>query len=172
MKTLHTKRTSVLGVVFLGTLEIMYVSAEIYTLGHLSVFGSVLSIAGLIFCLELVRIDIWVRSTHWVKYGEGKIIIRRVSKLMENGRPVGKWKDREDEFLLEQIELFGLSRLLLKKPLEYHRTVRYTEVFFKLKDGRTVEFVYSLYTSKQVDELFFYIYNETGMKMTEKLNKA
>ncbi len=74
-----------------------------------------------------------------MRYGE--VIIRRVSKELVNGLPSGKWLDREDEFLLEEIEAYGLSMQVLGTFVEYHKSNRgslTTECFFQLKDGRRI----------------------------------
>jgi hypothetical protein len=63
-----------------------------------------------------------IYCTHWIKYGNGKVVIRRVSKERVNGRAVGKWENREDTFLLEEIDTYGLSWQVLGNYVEYHRS--------------------------------------------------
>lgn len=64
---------------------------------------------------------IMLHATHWIRYGQGKLVIRRVSKMWQSGWPpaVGKWQKREDEFLLEDIEVYGDVLLILRRHLEY-----------------------------------------------------
>lgn len=47
--------------------------------------------------------------THWIRYGDGKVTIRRVSKERVNGRPSGKWENREDTFLRYLYESMGIA---------------------------------------------------------------
>ncbi len=106
--------------------------------------------------------------THWIKYGDGKVIIRRVSKELINGLPSGKWLDREDEFLLEEIEAYGLSMQVLGTFVEYHKSNRgslTTECFFQLKDGRRIGYETGYYTRKTEREFFSYILKGTGLEL-------
>ena len=83
--------------------------------------------------------------THWIKYGNGKVVICRFSKECVNGSPKGKWKLREDEFLFEEIDRYGRSEQVLGYDVEYYRNSASRmkmyggfegEAFFQLKNGK------------------------------------
>lgn len=110
-----------------------------------------------------------IYCTHWIMYGNDKIVIRRVSKERVNGRAVGKWKNREDTFLLEEIEAYGLSWPVLGQCVEYHRSSGgslTTEVFFQLKNGKKIGFEMGYYT-KAIDEFIQYIHDKTGIEFQD-----
>ena len=44
-----------------------------------------------------------------ITYGNGRVVIRRYSREIVDGIPVGEGKIREDEFFLEELESYGLS---------------------------------------------------------------
>ena len=110
---------------------------------------------------------------NWIKYGEGKVIIRRVSKDLDYstsmyGRPTGKWKSKEDEILLEEIESYGYTWALLGmgRTVEYHGFSQHQiEYCFLLKGGRKVGFN-MMYYGKETEALFRYIYEATGIEVT------
>ena len=114
-----------------------------------------------------------IYCTHWIMYGNDKIVIRRVCKEWENGRLVGKWKNREDTFMLEEIEAYGLSVPVLGQCVEYHRSsggkLR-LEVFFQLKNGKKIAFEL-LYYTKAIDEFFQYIHDKTGIEFQDGKKK-
>ena len=125
----------------------------------------------LIFLIGLACIKIYL--TNWIKYGEGKVIIRRVSKDLDYstsmyGRPIGKWESKEDEILLEEIESYGYTWALLGmgRTVEYHGSGRYQiEYCFLLKDGKKVGFN-MMYYGMEIDALFRYIYEAPGIEVT------
>lgn len=140
--------------------------------------GEGLIFPGIIIVLMFLFLGRNVYTRHWIKYGNGKIIIHRVSKDMEYsgsmyGRPTGKWKNREDEFLLEELDSYGYSWVLFGKgkTVEFHPAQRggsrsiSREYSFLLKDGKKVGFEAAYYTTKQLEELFHYIYDETGIEV-------
>lgn len=114
-----------------------------------------------------------IYCTHWIMYGNDKIVIRRVCKEWENGRLVGKWKNREDTFMLEEIEAYGLSMPVLGRCVEHHRSsggkLR-MEVFFQLKNGKKIAFEL-LYYTKAIDEFFQYIHDKTGIEFQDGKKK-
>ncbi|MCM1047959.1 MAG: hypothetical protein NC433_06000 [Clostridiales bacterium] len=105
-----------------------------------------------------------------ITYGNGRVTLRRVSKECVNGTgtPVGKWKNREDTFLLDELETYGVSRQVLGYELEYDRARmrdRYNlEIFFQLKDGKKLAYEMSYHTHKQIKEFLNYIHEETGLE--------
>lgn len=111
---------------------------------------------------------IGVYLTHSIRYGDGKAVIRRYSKKRVDGRPVGKWRIREDEFSLEEIDEYGYSirRLGGYGDVEYHLNsgakFGIVEVFFQLKDGKRIGYDGGYYTRKAANEFFNYIFEETG----------
>jgi hypothetical protein len=59
--------------------------------------------------------------------------------LAKNVLMVELWENREDTFLLEEIDAYGLSWQVLGSYVEYHRSSgRFltTECFFRLKNGK------------------------------------
>lgn len=109
-----------------------------------------------------------IYRTHSIRYGNGRVVIRRYSKeRCVNGRPVGTWKIREDEFLLEEIDVYGWSREILGHDVEFH--IPYgghdcTEILFQLKDGKRIGYEAVYYTPKAENEFFCYIFEETGIE--------
>lgn len=62
-----------------------------------------------------------IYNIHWILYGNGKVVIRRVSKKRDSGEIIGGWEDNEDEFLLKDIEAYGSSSDILGHSVERHR---------------------------------------------------
>ena len=127
---------------------------------------------GLILWTSILCINIYRKN--WIKYGEGKVIIRRVSKDLDYStsmydRPTGTWKSKEDEILLEEIESYGYTWALLgmSRTVECHNRFRQYQIeyCFLLKDGRKVGFN-MLYYGKETEALFRYIYEATGIEVT------
>ena len=103
-----------------------------------------------------------------ITYGNGKIIVRHVGKEYVDGVAVGGWKIKEDEFLLEELEAYGMSWDILGHSVEEHPGTMVnaaSEAFFRLKDGRTIGYVSIDYTRWQANELFRYIQEETGLEV-------
>lgn len=104
---------------------------------------------------------------HLIQYGDGKLIIRRRSKLCKrNGTPMGNYEVREDVLLLEEIERYGwsdpvLGRRIERTPYEYKICL---EFFIKLKSGRYIGFLPTIYTKKQIAELNRYLLEEAGIE--------
>lgn len=170
MKTLHANGPLVGGTLMLGLVELLLIWLDICT----PQFGS--SMVFLICFIPVVFWAIKIRSTHWIRYGEGKLVIRRVSKMWQSGWPpaVGKWQNREDEFLLEDIESWGDAEQFLGRgrhleypPGGYDKYGFMREILFRLKNGRKVTFMTSHFTKKQVEELFRYLRDEGKIEMTK-----
>ena len=128
----------------------------------------------MIVCLLIPRYRV-----NCIWYGNGKIIIKRELKNIVNGRLVGKWEVKEDEFLLEEIEIYGLSEQVLHHHVEYHRSnivVHCVELsrecFFQLKDGRMISYESLYYTRKEELKLIRYVHDEAGIEFQGKLRKA
>ena len=173
MKTLHAKN-ALLAYMLFGVAQFLAVlpfSIMMFWEGDIDE-GVCLLVGSLVLIPLPVVVGIKIYRTHWIKYGDGKVTIRRVSKKRVNGRPVGKWENREDTFLLEEIESFGLSWLVLGHLLEYHdgRKIE-TEYFFKLKSGKMIGFEIGYYTRNQDKEFRRYIYENTGIKFQEPKKK-
>lgn len=129
--------------------------------------GIFFCLASLLFVLPGAFGGIRIYCTHWIQYGNGKVVIKRVSKERVNGRPVGKWKNREDTFFVEEIDAYGLSWQILGRYVEYHRSSggsHTTECFFQLKNGKKIGFEMVYYTRKEMDKFLKYIFDETGME--------
>lgn len=111
-----------------------------------------------------------IYCTHWIKYGNGKVIIKRVRKELVNGRPEGKWKKEEEEFLLEDLVSCGMSLPVLGEYVEFNPIMRggiSKECFFQLKNGKRLGCEIEYYTSEDLEGLFRFIYEETGVKLQE-----
>lgn len=108
-----------------------------------------------------------IQYMHWIKYGDEKVIVRRVSKICVDGRPTGKWKSREDSFGLEEIEAYGLSKQILGHYVECHRCTSYRwpaeECFFQLKNGKVIGCEIGFYPRRARNEFFQYLYEKTGI---------
>ena len=78
----------------------------------------IFSIISLIWGVYMV-IDDYYSSC--IQYGNGRIIIKRRNKKIVNSRPVGKWEVKEDEFLLEEIEIYALA----SQSFGFHRYVEF-----------------------------------------------
>lgn len=107
-----------------------------------------------------------IYCTHWMKYGDGKVVIKRLRKELINGRPTGRWKSGEEEFLLKDLESCGVSLPVLGEYVEYHPIMSYgvsKECFFQLKNGKMQGNEMRYYLPEEMDELFRYIYEETGI---------
>lgn len=111
----------------------------------------------------------------WIQYGDGKIVVRRYSTEEVNGRPVGKRRYREDEFLLEDIKMYGDSMSILGKFVDYYAANTISgsyEYFFKLKNGKYIGFLGTNYMQEQMLELNRYIKDETGIEFKGILRKS
>lgn len=175
MKTLHANNSLIISLYIWIIIESIFIILELcvgFSSETLYMIG-----LGIVIFIPLLIWGIYIRSTHQIQYGEGKIIIRRISKKWQSGFPagVGKWLSREDEFLLEDVETCGMSKIggyVPKYPLgyqvEYHRNSgsKYaSECYFKLKDGKEIGYTPDFYTKKQIKEFSEYIHNEIGMML-------
>ena len=92
MKILRAKGALILSFAFTGVPSIIFILLGVYEFWEGDIKSGILDIFILpILCILLGALaSIRIYRTHWIRYGEGKIIIRRVSKERVNGRPVGK----------------------------------------------------------------------------------
>lgn len=176
MKTLRARRTVLFSMIFTAFPVVIFGIWIAYNFGKGQTGYGLLSVAILCFYLFIgVHSAARIYRTHWVRYGNGKVTIKRVSKDIVNDRPVGKWKDREDEILLDEIGSYGLSRTVLGHNIEYDRRgiiPSVQECFFRLKDGRWLGFEMGHFMEQEREELFRYIYEETGIKFQETVFEA
>lgn len=168
METLHTKGIFVLELSItaaVGVVMVFFLGIKEWKFGLPIVIALTLWI---IFACTKIYLK------NWIKYGEGKVIIQRVSKDLDYsnsiyGRPTGKWKSKRDEILLEEIEAYGYSWALLGmgRTVECHNRFRQYQIeyCFLLKDGRKVGFN-MVYYGKGTEALFRYIYDGTGIEVT------
>lgn len=109
---------------------------------------------------------------NWISYGEGKLIIRRRSKRLENGRPAGKWEVREDVIALEDIQWYGYAPFGVRVEYTGDETplmqLVQTQLCVCLDNGKKIAFSSTNYTKAQLQELCSYIKEHTGIAMTEK----
>lgn len=171
MKTMRTKRTVLFNIKFTAFPVVIFGTGIAYCFWKGKIWGGLIYIAVFSFYFFIgIHSAIRIYRTHWIKYGNGKVIIKRVSKELVNNRPTGKWHDREDEILLDEIEAYGLSRTVLGYNIEYDQrgiTASVQECFFRLKDGRWLGFEMGHYMEQEREELFRYIYERTGIKFQD-----
>lgn len=167
MKTIHASGALRLCLAFSSVPGVILILLGINAFGEGNMDEGIFHIIGaILFILLGVFAGFRIYRTHWIRYGDGKVTIRRISKEMVNGRPVGKWENREDTFLLEEIDSYGLSWQVLGRYVEYHRSSGKsltTECFFQLKNGKKVGFEMVYYKRKGEEEFFHYIFNGTGI---------
>lgn len=175
MQTIHTKGALIYSLGLGGVIGMIWILSGGHFLWKADNGGYPLIFMGIFCFLLFAYAGLKIYYTHWIKYGDGKIVIRRVSKELVNGSiPVGKWENREDEFLLEEIEAYGLSMQVFGTYVEYHKSSRRsltTECFFQFKDGRKIGYETGYYTRKQEREFFDYIWKETGIKLIKSKAK-
>lgn len=88
---------------------------------------------------------------------------------------MGGWENREDEFQLEEIAAFGLSKQVLPYSVEYHRSSGgrlETECFFQLKNGKMIGYEMLYYMDKDIDMFFRYISENTGLEFQTNNKKS
>ncbi|MCM1083439.1 MAG: hypothetical protein NC393_04885 [Clostridium sp.] len=168
MKTLRAKGALILNLAFSGVpgVIIILLGINAFCEGHIDE-GIWFVFVSMLFVLVGLFAGLRIYCTHWIQYGDGKVVIRRVSKDRINGRPIGKWKNREDTFLLEEIDAYGLSWQVLGYYVEYHRSSGgslTTEYFFQLKNGKRIGYEIVYYTRKEEKEFLRYIYEKTGIE--------
>lgn len=167
MKIIHAKGALRIRIIWMAGLSIIFMLFDVVAILYGESGGvSLLVGCGCFYMPLLIFSGLWIYHTHWIQYGKGKIIIRRVSKKRINGIPKGKWENREDEFLVEDIEAYGLSEKIFGYSVERHRcSARYdVECFFQLKGGRKIGFEMICYLPTDMEELFNYIFEETGLE--------
>lgn len=167
MKTLYANGALILCLAFSGVPGVILILLGINAFGEGRMDEGIFLIIGVIlFILFGAFAGLRIRRTHCIRYGDGKVTIRRVSKERVNGRPVGKWENREDTFLLEEIDCYGLSWQVLGQYVEYHRSSGgslATEVFFQLKNGKRIGYETAYYTRKGEEDFWRYLYEGTGI---------
>lgn len=168
MKTLHAKGALVLCLAFSGVPSVILflLSVNAFWEGDID-DGIYLVLHSVLFILLGAFLGIRTYCTHWIEYGNERVVIRRVSKECVNGRSVGKWKNREDTFLLDEIVAYGLSWQVLGHYVEYHKSSGgslTTEVFFQLKNGKRIGYETVYYTRREEEEFFRYIHDKTGIE--------
>lgn len=134
---------------------------EIYGIEEINIAGRISLIVLFIWYLSLMGYAGFAQGSHWIKYGNGKVVVRRVSRECVNDRPVGKWKKREDTFSVEEIEAYGLSRKVLGHDLERHLCKIYKapslECFFRLKSGKMIGCSIEFYPRREMKAFFTYL---------------
>lgn len=168
MKTLEAK--NLIFTVYI--LIFMFVPLIIYAYivdSTLEMFWTFLALFG-----GILIIYIWgysrIHKRHWIKYGERKIVLCRETKEIVNGCAVGFFKTKIIEISVDDISSYGRA---WKIPRTYIDTFRSGYIMgvpyaFVLNDGRMIFFEGIHYSEKQLDELFDYIYKETGKKVIKK----
>ena len=145
---------------------------EIYGIEEINIAGRISLIVLFIWYLSLMGYAGFAQGSHWIKYGNGKVVVRRVSRECVNDRPVGKWRKREDTFSVEEIEAYGLSRKVLGHDLERHLCKIYKapslECFFRLKSGKMIGCSIEFYPRREMKAFFTYLYEKTGIPLQEE----
>ena len=171
MKTLYAKKALLTGLIFsvLASIPIALWIAYFFITGK--TWGGLFCIIPLLFYNYVgIYKGIKIYCTHWIKYGDGKVIIRRISKNLVNGKPTGKWQKREDEFLLEEIDSYGMSWQVLGQFVEYHLESRRriaSECFFQMKTGKRLGYEVRIYLPEELEEFYRYISEEAGIEFQE-----
>lgn len=140
-------------------------------------FLNIMFIFAMIYCIYRTGIFpcIKIYCTHWTKYGNGKVIIKRARKDYVNGRPAGKWEIGEEEFLLEDLDSCGMSLPVLERYVEFNPIMKNgnsKECFFQLKNGKRLGCEMKFYLQEDLEELFRYIYEEAGIEFQETSGQA
>lgn len=165
MKTLKAKGTLVTDFAITVPIGVLlFIGAVDLSEGNIDVFGVIIVI---LLNLFAVYDGISTYCKNSITYGNGKIIVKHVGKEYVDGVAVGGWKIKEDEFLLEELESYGMSWDILGHSVEEHPGTMVnaaSEAFFRLKDGRTIGYVSIDYARWQANELFRYIQEETGLE--------
>ena len=180
MKKLPPKGLLLMG---LGPLGAYILAAFVLALGAFeegNISGGIgwLSLSILLWGLVYLLIPRYRANCIW--YGNGKIIIKRELQNIVNGRPVGKWEVKEDEFLLEEVEIYGLSEQVLHHHVEHHPSNNVAvhiaglsrECFFQLKDGRRISYESLYYIRKEERKLIRYVHDEAGIEFQGRRRKA
>lgn len=168
MKILRAKVALILTIGICGgcSLSTIWFAACSFYVGDIK-SGIYFIIISMILILVGIIAGLSIYCTHWIKYGNKSVVIRRVSKKRVNGRSIGKWENREDKFLLEELVAYGLSVDILPHSVEYHRSSdgRFeSECFFQLKDGKMIGYEVGYYLKKDIEDFYCYIAAETGLK--------
>ena len=171
MKTICARATIMVGMgpaIGIGIVMGIYAFVALFDDRFIDVGVSLVIFATLIFLGVWFICKISMRD-YWIKYGDGRIIIHRYSKIL-NARG-SKMERRENEFLLEEIELYGASAIILGKNVELSGSQGGAlswsyEYFFQLKDGKRIGFDATIFGRFQLAELSRYIYGETGIEKT------
>ncbi len=158
--------TAVIGIVFFY-IGYFYLCADMLEEVKGILFSLILMDVTLVLAANLMSIGSYRRQ--WIQYGNGKVTVRRVSRLcLSGGMPLGNEEDREDTFRLEELEAYGLSGQCLDHQVEKsaHRARSGDlELFFQLKSGKKIGYDMRYCMRKDLDELFEYIYRGTGIKV-------
>lgn len=175
MKTLHAKKELLVRVGLSGVVSIICILLSVYiAFLNRSEGDRIAAIVSLILyaiCLLSLGafLGIYAYRTHWIQYGNGKVVIRRISQARVNGGPM---ENKEDTFLLEEIDSYGLSLQVLGHYVEYSGNKNPVECFFKLKNGKIIGFQIGCYTRRQQKEFIRYIYENTRIEFQMSKNKG
>lgn len=134
-------------------------------------------LAGFMVLIVAILILILVLSewkhyrTHWLMYGDGKIIVRRITGKYLNtyGGMETDCISREDEVLLEELAAYGFSNQFMNgktkgADVQGGNYNFYMELFFELKNGKKIWYNACGCRDKDMRDLQQYIYDETGLK--------
>ncbi len=168
MKIVHAKGAMLVGVGICGACSLSTICFGAYSFYEGDIKGGTgFMIISIVLIMIGIITGLSIYCTHWIKYGNKSVIIKRVSKKSVNDRPIGKWEKREDEFLLEELVAYGLSRGILPHSVEFHRSsggTLETECFFRLKNGEMIGYEVGYYMPKDIDAFYRYIFEETGLE--------
>lgn len=172
MRTLHANGALMIGMAFSSVPCVILIFLGVHAVWKGNTNEGIFHIMGaILFMLLGVFAGLRIYLTHWIRYGDGKVTIRRVSKERVDGRPSGKWENREDTFLLEEIDTYGLSWQVIGQYVEYHRSSGKsltTEWFFQLKSGKRIGYETVYYTRKGEEAFLRYLYEGTGIALQTK----
>lgn len=157
MKTLHAKGTVISTLYCFILLNVMFIIMGIEAWmvrdrrAVLLIAVPVLAVVTNLYAMLGVMV---AYRQNCIMYGGGKVVIRHGRIIMKKG-----WKYKEDEILLSELELYAV--------IYYHNKVREdaTVVSFQPKGGQRTGYALGYYSHEQIDELFRYIQEETGLEV-------
>lgn len=125
-------------------------------------------------CICIFRIGM----CSYMELGNGKMIISRRNKDLkeDNCNPKGRWKTRRDEVRLADIVRIGYSQDICGEYMEYNGSYMvyiYSrgEVIFETSQKERAIMCTADYSRKELQQIFQYIYNETGIIPEGKLKE-
>ncbi len=174
MKTIHANGLMVINL----AVDLTGIMLIVAGLAYWEELGMASIVTGILLIIVVSLACIIRYRSHWIKIGEGKVIVchetKKIKKSSITGwaKPVGRWQKKEDEILVEEIEIYGYTLEVVKNAnwVEYNRSrgggglSTAKEICIILKDGRKIGFEATYYTIWQQEEILNYLRDETGIE--------